>query len=74
MDSKNTNEGIEHMTDDPVDRLLQEKEPASTGKPVAILALLVSLAAVSASAWLWWQTREAGPDDTVNQQAISRVV
>jgi len=71
MDSKNTNEGIENMNNDPVDRLLQEKEPVSTGKPVAILALLVSLAAVSASAWLWWQTRQAGPDDAVNQQAIN---
>jgi len=71
MDSKNTNEGIENMSDDPVDRLLQEKEPVSTGKPVAILALLVSLAAVSASAWLWWQTRQASPDDAVNQQAMS---
>ena len=71
MDSKNTNEGIENMTDDPVDRLLQEKKPVSTGKPVAILALLVSLAAVSASAWLWWQTRLVSPDDNVDQQAIS---
>ncbi len=70
MDSKHTNEGTEAMTDDPVDRLLQEKKPVSTGKSVAILALLVSLAAVSASAWLWWQTSQAGPDEG-SQQAIS---
>lgn len=70
MDNKHINEGNGHMADDPVDRLLQEKKPVSTGKPVAVLALLVSLAAVSASAWLWWQTRQAGLDD-VSQQALS---
>jgi len=70
MDNNQTNEGIEHMANDPVDRLLQEKKPVSTGKPVAILALLVSLAAVCASAWLWWQARQAGLDDG-SQQAIN---
>lgn len=60
------------MADDPVDRLLQDKKPVSTGKPVAILALLVSVAAVSASAWLWWQTRQAGMDDG-SQQAINNL-
>jgi uroporphyrin-3 C-methyltransferase len=58
------------MTDDPVDRLLQDKKPVSTGKPVAILALLVSVAAVSASAWIWWQARQAGPDESTQQALI----
>jgi len=41
---------------DPVDRLLQEEKPASSGKGVALLALLLALVAVSVSGWQWWQT------------------
>jgi len=71
MDSKLTDKVVETTAVDPVDRLLQEKEPESTGKAIAILALLVSLAAVCASGWLWWQTRQANPVDTTQQQAMT---
>jgi uroporphyrin-3 C-methyltransferase len=73
MDNKHINEGIEDVAADPVDRLLQEKKPASTGKAIAILALLVSMAAVSATGWQWWQTRQASPDDGAQQEAMGRL-
>ena len=73
MDSKHTNEGIEGGVVDPVDRLLQEKKPTSTGKAIAVLALLVSMAAVSATAWQWWQTRQADPDQTSQKEAVVRL-
>jgi uncharacterized protein HemX len=73
MDSKQLNHGTEVTEADPVDRLLQEKKPASTGKSVAILALLVSMAAVCATGWQWWQTRQADPDDATQQQALIRL-
>jgi len=71
MDSKLTDKVVETTAVDPVDRLLQEKEPESTGKAIAILALLVSLAAVCACGCLWWQTRQANPVDTTQQQAMT---
>lgn len=60
MESKQLNDEIEDAVTDPVDRLLQEKRPTSSGKGIAILALLVALAAVSESAWQWWQARTSG--------------
>ncbi len=50
MDEKQLNHEIDELTTDPVDKLLQEKKPASSGKAIAVLALLVALAAVSATA------------------------
>ncbi len=73
MENEHINEGIEDVTPDPVDRLLQEKKPASTGKAIAILALLVSMAAVSASGWQWWQTRQAIPDDGAQLEAMGHL-
>lgn len=73
MDSEQLNEEIEDIGSDPVDRLLQEKKPASSGNSIAILALLVAMAAVSASAWQWWQDRQAGPDETTQQESVSRL-
>lgn len=71
MDSKELNDEIVEATVDPVDRLLEEKKPVSTGKSVAILALLVSMAAVSATAWQWWQTREADPDAAAQRESLA---
>lgn len=69
-DSKQLNDDIEYAVIDPVDRLLQEKKPASSGKGLAILALLVALAAVSESGWRWWQTRSAGSDGQTQQEML----
>lgn len=73
MESKQLNQEIEDLTSDPVDRLLQEKKPASSGTAIAILALLVAMAAVVASGWQWWQTRLADPNDASQQQTITQV-
>lgn len=59
--------------DDPVDRLLQEKKHAPSGKPIAILALLVALASVSATGWQWWQTRQAVPQETGLRESLERL-
>lgn len=64
MDEKQLNQENDALEEDPVDRLLKEKPPTSTGKSIAILALLVALSSVSASAWHWWQTRN---EDQQNQ-------
>ena len=73
MDSKQLNEEIDSVTSDPVDRLLQEKKPASSGKPIAILALLVALASVSATGWQWWQTRQADPNEATQKESLARL-
>jgi len=71
MDGIQLNEKIENLTDDPVDRLLQEKKPASSGNSIAILALLVAFAAVSATGWQWWQTRTADPESASQQESLA---
>ena len=73
MDSKQLNEEIENLTSDPVDRLLQEKKPASSGKSIAVLALLVALASVSASGWQWWQTQQADPNEATQKESLARL-
>ena len=73
MDSKQLNEEIENLTSDPVDRLLQEKKPASSGKAIAVLALLVALASVSASGWQWWQTQQADPNEATQKESLARL-
>lgn len=71
MDSKQLNDKIEDTLTDPVDRLLQEKKPASTGKWMVILALLLALAAVGASGWQWWQAWSSGMDGLSQQETIA---
>lgn len=71
MDSKQLNDKIEDTLTDPVDRLLQEKKPASTGKWLVILALILALAAVGASGWQWWQAWSAGMDGLSQQETIA---
>jgi len=73
MEREQLNQDIDSLTDDPVDRLLQEKRPASSGTPIAILALLVALAAVSATGWQWWQTRLVDPDEATQKERITRL-
>ena len=73
MEREQLNEEIDSLTTDPVDRLLQEKKPASSGTAIAILALLVAMAAVSASAWQWWQTRQADPTEVTQKETLSRL-
>ena len=73
MDGKQLNQDIDDVTGDPVDRLLQEKKPASTGKAIAVLALLVAMASVSATGWQWWQTRAADPNEATQKESLSRL-
>ncbi|MGB7452211.1 MAG: uroporphyrinogen-III C-methyltransferase [Lysobacterales bacterium] len=62
------------LTSDPeMDRLLQEKKPASSSTAIAILALLVAMAAVSASGWQWWQTRLVDPNEATQKEAITQL-
>ena len=56
-----------------MDRLLQEKKPASPGNAIAILALLVAFAAVAASGWQWWQTRLADPNEATQKESLVRL-
>lgn len=71
MNEKQLNQEIDELATDPVDKLLRDKKPASSGKPIAVLALLVAFAAVSATAWQWWQTRLGDPNQADTQQALS---
>ena len=73
MEREQLNEEIDSLTTDPVDRLLQEKKPASSGTAIAILALLVAMAAVSASALQWWQTRQADPTEVTQKETLTRL-
>ena len=49
MEDKQLNDKIEDILTDPVERLLQEKKPASNGKMLALLALVLAVIAVAAS-------------------------
>jgi len=60
-------------TTDPVDRLLREKKPQSSGKGIAILALLVALAAVSESAWRWWQESRTAVGGVTLHESVQQV-
>lgn len=73
MERKQLNH-IDNLTSDPaMDRLLQEKKSASSGTAIAILALLVAMAAVSATGWQWWQTRLDGPDELAQKESLTRL-
>ena len=74
METKKSNQEIDRKRSDPeIDRLLQEKKPASSGTPIAILALLVAIAAVSATGWQWWQMRQADPDVAIQKDTIGQL-
>lgn len=67
------NEEKDIATADPVDRLLRDKKSPSAGKGIAILALLVALAAVSESAWRWWEESRSGAGDLSLQQSVQQL-
>ena len=73
MDNKDLNQEISESAPDPVDRLLQEKKPASSGKAIAILALLIALAAVAATGWQWWQTYQGDPEAAKQSASLARL-
>jgi uroporphyrin-3 C-methyltransferase len=75
MDNEQLNEEIEEVTTDldPIDELLQEKKPASSGKAIAFLALLVALAAAGASGWQYWQTWQADPNEATQKDSLVRL-
>ena len=73
MEKEQLNQEIDSLTNDPVDRLLQEKKPASSGTAIAILALLVAMAAVSATGWQWWQTRLGDPDQVTQKESMTQL-
>lgn len=74
MEGKQLNQEIDNLTSDPeMDRLLQEKKTASSGTAVAVLALLVALVAVGATAWQWWQTRLDDPLAVSQNQTVSQL-
>ncbi len=74
METEQLNPEKDDLTSDPeMDRLLQEKKPASSGTAIAILALLVAMAAVSASGWQWWQTRLVDPNEATQKEAITQL-
>ena len=73
MDIKQLDQEIDDVTDDPVDRLLQEKKPAASGKPIAILALLVAMASVTATGWHWWQAHQGDPTQATQTETLARL-
>jgi uroporphyrin-3 C-methyltransferase len=73
MDSKQLNEEIENPATDPVDKLLQEKKPASSGKGIAVLAFILALAAAGLSGWQWWQESLMDPGVTTQKESIDRL-
>ncbi len=74
MERKQLNQEIDKLTNDPaMDRLLQEKRPASSGTAIAILALLVAMAAVSATGLQWWRTRLADPNELAQNEAVTQL-
>ena len=73
MDTKQLDQEIDEVTEDSVDRLLQEKKPASSGKSIAILALLVAMASVIATGWHWWQSHQNVPDEATQTDVLARL-
>ena len=71
MDEKQLNHDPEELAPDPVDDLLQEKKPASSGKGIALLALLLAVAAIGVTGWQWWQARLTAPDDATQAESLN---
>ena len=73
MENTQVNDKLDEVTDAAMDTLLAEKKPASSGKGVAVLALLLALAAIGQSGWQWWQQRSAGSTEVSQQQSMQRL-
>ena len=71
MDTEELNQEIDEVAPDPVDRLLQEKKPTSSGKAIAVLALLVAMASVAATGWQWWQLRLDDSNATTGTESLA---
>lgn len=71
MDREELNQEIDEVAPDPVDRLLQEKKPTSSGKAIAVLALLVAMASVAATGWQWWQLRLDDSNATTSTESLA---
>lgn len=67
------NDDKDMVETDPVDRLLRDKKQPSSGKGIAILALLVAFAAVSGSAWRWWQEFRTDESGVTLQESLQQV-
>lgn len=72
-DVQQLNDKKDMFETDPVDRLLRDKKQPSTGKAIAILALLVALAAVTESAWRWWQEYRTDGTGVTVQESLQQV-
>jgi len=73
MEDKQLNDKIEDSLTDPVERLLREKKPASNGKVLALLALMLAIVAVAGSGWQWWQAYSTGVDGVSQQEAAAQM-
>jgi len=75
MDNEQLNQEINEVTTDldPADEILQVKKPASSGKAIAVLALLIALAVAGESGWQWWQTRQADPNEATQKDSLVRL-
>lgn len=73
MEKTQVNDKTDAVADDVVEQLLATNKPASSGRGIAILALLLALAASGWSAWQWWQQRITGPAAQVQQEAMGQL-
>lgn len=73
MEKTQVNDKTDAIADDVVEQLLAPKKPASSGRGIAMLALLLALAASGWSAWQWWQQRTTGPAAQVQQEAMGQL-
>ncbi len=73
MEKTQVNDETNAAADDVVEQHLAAKKPASSGRGIAMLALLLALAASGWSAWQWWQQRTAGPVVQVQHEAIQKL-
>ena len=73
MEKTQVNDETNAAADDVVEQHLAAKKPASSGRGIAMLALLLALAASGWSAWQWWQQRTAGPVVQVQHEAMQKL-
>ncbi len=74
MNKEQVNHEIDQALRDPVDRLLEDKKPASSGKGLAVLALLLALAAIAVGGWQWWQAYSRTQTNDPVQASVADLV